>query len=192
MVKIVDWYFRLLKFAVFACLATMVVLVFGNVVLRYVFSSGITFSEEFSRWLFVWLTFFGAIVAMREHTHLGMDSFVARLPVWGKKLCYVLSHLLMIFCCVMLLIGGWEQTKINMETEAAATGLPVSLFYGIILVFGASAIPILLYDLYLMISGQIGDDDLIQIKESEEEVEFEEVETANESGACGQSTSRHD
>lgn len=192
MVKIVDWYFRLLKFAVFACLATMVVLVFGNVVLRYVFSSGITFSEEFSRWLFVWLTFFGAIVAMREHTHLGMDSFVSRLPVWGKKLCYVLSHLLMIFCCVMLLIGGWEQTKINMETEAAATGLPVSLFYGIILVFGASAIPILLYDLYLMISGQIGDDDLIQIKESEEEVEFEELETANEGGARGQSNSRHD
>ena len=63
MAKIIDLYFRALKFLVALCLASMVALVFGNVVLRYVFSSGITFSEEFSRWLFVWLTFFGAIVA---------------------------------------------------------------------------------------------------------------------------------
>ena len=176
MTHVVDWYFKLLKFLVFLCLSSMVVLVFGNVVLRYVFSSGITFSEEFSRWLFVWLTFFGAIIAMRDHTHLGMDSVISRLPVWGKKACYIVSHLLMIFCCLMLLKGGWAQTVINMETEAAATGLPVSLFYGIILIFGGSAIPILLYDLYMMLTGQIKDDELIQIKESEEEVDFDEYE----------------
>lgn len=179
MKQIVDGYFRLLKFLVFVCLASMVVLVFGNVVLRYVFSSGITFSEEFSRWLFVWLTFFGAIIAMRDHAHLGMDSVVSRLPVWGKKLCYVVSHLLMLLCCVMLLKGGWAQTVINMETEAAATGLPVSLFYGIILIFGVSAMAILLYDLYMMLSGQTRDDDLIQIKESEEELELEDYETTS-------------
>ncbi len=49
----------------------MVVLVFGNVVLRYAFNSGITVSEELSRWLFVWLTFVGAVVALRDHAHLG-------------------------------------------------------------------------------------------------------------------------
>jgi tripartite ATP-independent transporter DctM subunit len=43
-------------------LAVMVVLVFGNVVLRYAFNSGLTMSEEVSRWLFVWLTFMGAVV----------------------------------------------------------------------------------------------------------------------------------
>lgn len=179
MKQIVDGYFRLLKFLVFVCLASMVILVFGNVVLRYVFSSGITFSEEFSRWLFVWLTFFGAIIAMRDHAHLGMDSVVSRLPVRGKKVCYVVSHLLMLLCCVMLLKGGWAQTVINMETEAAATGLPVSLFYGIILIFGVSAMAILLYDLYMMLSGRTRDDDLIQIKESEEELELEDYETTS-------------
>lgn len=186
MTRVVDWYFKLLKFLVFLCLTSMVVLVFGNVVLRYVFSSGITFSEEFSRWLFVWLTFFGAIIAMRDHTHLGMDSVVSRLPVWGKKACYLLSHLLMILCCVMLLKGGWAQTIINMETEAAATGLPASLLYGVILIFGGSAIPILLYDLYMMLTGRIKDNELIQIKESEEEVEFEEFDTEKKPGTADQ------
>ena len=62
------------------CLAVMVVLVFGNVVLRYGFNLGITVSEELSRLLFVWLTFLGAIVALREHGHLGVDMLVSRLP----------------------------------------------------------------------------------------------------------------
>jgi hypothetical protein len=45
----------------------MVVMVFGNVVLRYAFNSGITVSEELSRWLFVWMTFMGAVVALKDH-----------------------------------------------------------------------------------------------------------------------------
>ena len=76
--KIVDAYFWLLKVLIALFLAIMVVLVFGNVFLRYAFNSGITVSEEVSRWLFVWLTFLGAIVAMREHGHLGVDSLVKR------------------------------------------------------------------------------------------------------------------
>ena len=63
----------------------MVVMVFGNVVLRYGFNSGITVSEEMSRWLFVWMTFLGAIVALREHGHLGTDMLVSRLPAGGQE-----------------------------------------------------------------------------------------------------------
>ena len=48
---------RLIDLLLAVALAIMVVLVFGNVVLRYGFNSGITTSEELSRWLFVWLTF---------------------------------------------------------------------------------------------------------------------------------------
>jgi TRAP-type transport system small permease protein len=84
MQKVVEAYFHLLKIAITLCLAVMMVLVFGNVVLRYGFNLGITVSEEISRWLFVWLTFLGAIVAMREHGHLGVDTLVKRLPASGS------------------------------------------------------------------------------------------------------------
>ena len=82
---IVEGYFHLLKIAIALCLALMVVLVFGNVVLRYAFNMGITVSEELSRFLFVWLTFLGAIVAFREHGHLGVDMVVSRLPHDGQE-----------------------------------------------------------------------------------------------------------
>src|SRR3954454_7123917 len=90
---------RLFSAVMVLFLAVMVVLVFGNVVLRYGFNSGITLSEELSRWLFVWMTFIGAVVAVRNHTHLGTDSLVARLPVVGKKICLGLSHVLMLYLC---------------------------------------------------------------------------------------------
>ena len=79
----IDLYCRVLKVAIALCLAVMVVLVFGNVVLRYIFNSGIAMSEELSRWLLVWLTFLGAIVALRQHAHLGVDTLVRALPPHG-------------------------------------------------------------------------------------------------------------
>ena len=63
MQRALDLYCSFIKVLAVACLAGMVVLVFGNVVLRYGFNSGIVVSEEVSRWLLVWLTFLGAIVA---------------------------------------------------------------------------------------------------------------------------------
>src|ERR1700752_738098 len=93
-------------------LALMVVLVFGNVVLRYAFNSGITISEELSRWLLVWLTFLGAIVALRGHQHLGVDPLVRALPATGKRICFVFSYLLMLYADWLLLEGSWRQTLI--------------------------------------------------------------------------------
>ena len=54
MARFLENFCRLLEAVMALLLAAMVVLVFGNVVLRYVFNSGITISEELSRWLFVW------------------------------------------------------------------------------------------------------------------------------------------
>jgi TRAP-type transport system small permease protein len=72
MQMIVEGYFKLLKILIASFLAIMVV--FGNVVLRYAFNSGITVSEEVPRWLFVWLIVLGAIIALRQHGHLGIEK----------------------------------------------------------------------------------------------------------------------
>lgn len=176
MTRIVDWYFRALKAMVVFFIGTMVVLVLGNVILRYGFNSGITVSEELSRWAFVWLTFTGAIIAMREHTHLGMDTVVSKLPVLGKKICYVASHLIMIACVLLFMSGAWDQTVINIGVEAPASGLSSGFFYGVGLFFGVPALLILLYDMYMMLSGQLKDDELVRIRESEEELDEAKLE----------------
>ena len=176
MTRVVDGYFFLLKVLIALFLAIMVVLVFGNVVLRYAFNSGITVSEEISRWLFVWLTFLGAVIAMREHGHLGVDTLVKRLPPMGKKICLVVSQLLMLYATWLFLVGSWEQTKINWDVAAPASGLSTGWFYGVGLVFSVSVGAILLYDLYRVVTGQLSDEELVMVKESEEQEELESLQ----------------
>jgi TRAP-type C4-dicarboxylate transport system permease small subunit len=173
--RIVEGFFHLIKFLIAAFLAVMVVLVFGNVVLRYAFNTGITSSEELSRLLFVWLTFLGAIVALREHGHLGVDVLVRRLPTGGKKLCLVLGHVLMLYATWLFLTGSWQQTLINLEVASPATGFSMGLLYAPGVVFSVSAGLILLFDLYRVFAGRIGEAELVMVRESEEEELLDEL-----------------
>lgn len=149
-------------------LLLMVVLVFGNVVLRYVANSGITVSEEVSRWLFVWMTFMGAIVALQSRGHLGTDMLVSRLPRLGRKVCLIAAQALMLWTSWLLLQGSWAQVLINAETEAPVTGWSVGIFYASGLVFGASAIAILAVDLLRTLLLPLTADELLMVQESEE------------------------
>jgi TRAP-type C4-dicarboxylate transport system permease small subunit len=168
--SVVDGYFKFLKFLIAFCLLAMVILVFGNVFLRYAFNSGITISEELSRWFFVWMTFIGALVGLREHSHLGVDSLVNRLTPRGRRICLVVAQVLMIYCSWILLRGSWEQSIINLEVEAPTSGLSMTFIYGIGVFFSINAILILLGDLYKVVSGKLADHELVMVKESEESV----------------------
>ncbi len=167
--KFLDLYCSFLGKVIAVLLALMVVLVFGNVVLRYGFNSGITVSEELSRWFFVWLTFLGGIIALHEHSHLGTDFFVGRLSVMGKKICLLLGYGLMLLMSWLMFWGALIQTKINYASTAPASELSMAWFYGTGVVFGFSAMVVLANDLWKLLSGQVKDEDLIRIRESEEQ-----------------------
>ena len=165
--KLIVKYCQLLSWLMAASLALMVVLVFTNVVLRYALNSGVAVSEELSRWLFVWLTFLGGIVALHERAHLGTDILVSRLSIRGKKICLGLGHLLMLFVCWLLFKGTLDQVKINWDASSAAMEVSMGLFYACGLVFAVSGVVILLLDFWRLITGQMSSNQLAGIRESE-------------------------
>jgi TRAP-type C4-dicarboxylate transport system permease small subunit len=167
---LLDRLARVLSAVMVLFLAIMVVLVFGNVVLRYGFNSGITLSEELSRWLFVWMTFLGALVGLHSHHHLGTDSLVSRLPVGGKKICLGISHLLMLFLCWLMLSGSWQQTLINAGTTSAVMEVSMAWFYGAGVFFSALALLFVLNDFWKLVSGRLTEAELVGVTESEDEV----------------------
>ena len=188
--RIVEGYFQLLKVTIVACLAGMVVLVFGNVVLRYAFNLGITVSEELSRFLFVWLTFLGAIIAFREHGHLGVDMVVSRLPAAGKKACLFVSQLLMLYVTWLFLHGSWQQTLINLHVKSPSAGMSMGLFYGVGIVFSLSVGVILLHDIYRLVTGRMTEAEMVIVKESEELEEVEELKHEMAARDAAQSTTK--
>jgi TRAP-type transport system small permease protein len=166
--KYINGYCRLLGALMVLSLAAMVLMVFGNVVMRYGFNSGITLSEELSRWLFVWMTFMGAVVALNERAHLGTDSLISRLPVAGQKACLGLSLLLMLFICWLIFQGSLEQTKINWGSTSAVMETSMGYFYASGVVFAVLGAPVLLLNLWRLLSGQMAESELIGIRESDD------------------------
>ncbi|WP_119354355.1 TRAP transporter small permease [Azohydromonas sediminis] len=157
MTRWIDRYCRLLDALIALALAVMVVLVFGNVVLRYAFNSGITVSEELSRWLFLWVTFLGAVVALKDHAHLGTELAVARLPRALRRVCLVVAQALMLWATALLLQGSLAQTRINWDVEAPVSGLSVGWFYGAGVAFALPALVLLAVDLWRALSGRSTD-----------------------------------
>jgi len=173
--RLIDGYCRLLEWAIVLLLALMVLLVFGNVVLRYAANSGITVSEELSRWLFVWMTFLGAIIAVKEHAHLGTDMLVSRLGPTGKKVCLVIGQALMLYATWLLFSGSLAQARINLDVEAPVSGLSVAIFYGAGVVFAVSSGLLLLREMWRTVTGQLRDDELVMVQESEDLAQVEEL-----------------
>ncbi len=166
--RMASAYCKLLELLLVLLLGAMVIMVFGNVVLRYAFNSGIVVSEELSRWAFVWMTFLGAIVAVKDGGHLGTDMLVGRLGTTGKKLCLALAETLMLYACWLIFSGSLAQTRISLDVEAPVSGWSMAWLSGVGLVFAVSAALFHLLKLMRLFSGQLRDDELVVVQESED------------------------
>ncbi|WP_332778268.1 TRAP transporter small permease [Polaromonas sp.] len=163
----IHWFFKLMELLVVLCMVAMVVMVFGNVVLRYAFNSGITISDEMSRYFFIWLTYIGAMVAMREGGHLGVDTLVKHLPVRARKVCLFLSEALMLFCNVLFFMGTFEMHELQVSNVSPVVGISMIWIYGIGYVVSVVMGIINLNVLYRLVTGRISEDELVQVVEAE-------------------------
>jgi TRAP-type C4-dicarboxylate transport system permease small subunit len=183
-----DWidkasnaYCKLIELLLVALLGVMVVMVFGNVVLRYAFNSGITVSEELSRWAFVWVTFLGAIVGLKENAHLGTDMLVGRLGPTGKKICLAIAETLMLYCVWLVFSGSLTQARINADMEAPVTGWSMAWLSIAGVVFAVSAAAFHLIKLARLASGRLDESELVGVQESEDMASVKaEIEALNQ------------
>jgi TRAP-type C4-dicarboxylate transport system permease small subunit len=142
-------------------MAVMVALVFGNVVLRYAFNSGIVFSEEASRFVFMWLTLIGALLVAKDNAHLGMSTIVSRLGETGQRVCRGVADLGALVCCLLLVHGSWRLVVIGMDDRAPVTGVPIGVVYACLLVSSAGMSLILMQSLWRLLSGRMARHELV-------------------------------
>lgn len=166
--KAIDAFFRLLELLVVLSLVAMVIMVFGNVVLRYGFNSGITVSDEMSRYCFIWLTYIGAMIAMRERAHLGVDTLVKRLPLAGKKVCLFMSEALMLLCNGLFILGTWKMHELQVTNVSPVVGISMIWIYGVGYVVGGVMALFNIEVLLRLVTGKLREEELVQVVESED------------------------
>jgi TRAP-type C4-dicarboxylate transport system permease small subunit len=160
MAKGIDYLIRILEGLIVILLAGMAIMVFGNVVLRYGFNSGILVSEEMARYFFVWLTFIGAVVTFRENAHLGVETLVQRFGRGGRLTCMVLSDIIILACMAAFFWGTWRQHPINASMTAPVIGIRMSWIYGIGFFTSLGIGAMVLARLVRVFTGRITDDEI--------------------------------
>jgi TRAP-type C4-dicarboxylate transport system permease small subunit len=165
-----KWFDKVVSIAMATLLALMGIFVFGNVTLRYLFNSGLPWAEELSRFLFVWLIFMGAIGALKDGNHLGFTSLVQRLPHTLKLIAFLLSDTIVLYTLWELFSGSLRMTKLGWFNAAPATNIPMSFMYVAGAISAALMGLVVMVNLYraFFVKGAI--DELVKLKESEEEL----------------------
>ena len=113
----------------------MIGLVFYNAFLRYIFHSAFPPSEEWARFLFMFITFFGSIEAFYRKKHIAIDMFVGLFHGVARKTLDILAQVLALAALALLFWGGLVLVDQMVDTVSVATGVNMG--------FIASALPIM-------------------------------------------------
>jgi len=111
----------------------MVLIIFANVVLRYVFNSGIIWSEEVALLLAVWFIFIAMGLGVKQGLHINITLIPEKyVPRWAIKAADRLSNLIVLAIGIVMLVAGWKLTGITMKSIMPATQWPAGLLYAIL------------------------------------------------------------
>ncbi|MCL7749514.1 TRAP transporter small permease [Halalkalibacter alkaliphilus] len=138
---------KVLNYSMATCMALIAILVFMNVILRY-FNLGITWAEEISQFLFVWLVFLGAVIALVDNQHLRIDFLTKRLPTNLRRGVAILVNLIILYILWIILAGSWKLTILNMNMRAPVSGLPYSYLYGVGIVMSLGMAIVIIMNIY--------------------------------------------
>lgn len=129
----------LFKFIYYLCaflMFLMVTIIFSQVVARYIFHHSLYWSEEIGRYLFIWITFIGAALALREKAHVAIDSFVKMMPVFLQKVVRIIAFLAMLAFSLVMTYTGWNMLQYGTHQVSAATQMPMYYVYLVLPVSG--------------------------------------------------------
>lgn len=127
---------RMLECLMVIMLTGMLILVGINVMLRIFANSGIDFAEEIPRFMFIWLIFCGAVVAMRSNTHINVNMFVLMAPRPLQKFFYLVTQALVLLCGAYITIGTIKLHDIIYANSSPVLQISTLWVYGVTYIAG--------------------------------------------------------
>lgn len=110
-------------------LAGMVILIFMQVVLRWVFGSALNWSEEAARYLMIWCTGFGISASVRKGANIGIQAIVDALPQRLEKIVRLICELLTLAIFIFLTYASVLFANTALVSGQLAPSLQIPIFY---------------------------------------------------------------
>ncbi|MDO8283818.1 MAG: TRAP transporter small permease [Burkholderiaceae bacterium] len=140
--------YAILRVACFLLMLAMVVVIFTQVIARYAFDNSLSWSEEVGRYIFVWITFLGAVMAVRNRQHVSLDMFVKILPSSFQKIFLIVSYFSMMIFTAVLIFGGFKFVMRGSHQMSSALEIPMHYVYVVLPVGGVLIFSYLIKNFY--------------------------------------------
>lgn len=118
-------------------------LVFADVVLRFVFSTGFLWLEELTLHFSAWMVLFGASYGLKVGAHIGVDAVVRLIPPGPRRWVSVFAAALCLVYCGLFLYGSWVylSTMYKIQVELESVGIQAWIAHSILIIgFGLLAV----------------------------------------------------
>lgn len=112
-----------------ALLVIMLAVCFTAVVLRYVFTKPLVWSEEVILTMLIWFGFLCISIGSFGDSHIAIEGAYNKFPPIGKKICDLVRHIVMIVLGGLMVYYGWKIFKINLLKRLPATHWPQGIQY---------------------------------------------------------------
>jgi len=116
-------------FLIFIFLLGMVCSSFSQVIFRIVLKHPLSWTEELSRYLFIWLSFIGGALAVLEGSHFNMDFLSIFITGKNKEYINLLVNICLAVFSVVLVVYGWKLVFMVWSQKSPALRIPMSIPY---------------------------------------------------------------
>ncbi len=113
------WLERISGWILVGLLGIMILMAFGQVILRNFFDSSIEWGDIFLRHLVLWVGYFGAVIATGEGRHLRIEFLTKLVSEKPRKVFFIISSLFAAVICYLLMQASVAFVQLEMESESA-------------------------------------------------------------------------
>ena len=120
------------EYIVVTCLGVMSVLIFVQVIMRYVFNNSLSWSEELSRYLLIWMVNIGISYAVKKKCHVRITALDTVLSPKAKKVLEIISSMLVLVFAGTVTYLGYLVAAFNIkmgQMSQAMEFLPMWVVY---------------------------------------------------------------
>ena len=129
MKKLLDSYFRLLNWLLVGTVAILIVPVTMQVISRYTaMIPSYIWTEELSRFLFIWMIMLGAMIAVREGTHLDVDLWPDLKPK-AQAVSHIISSLFVFVFALVFIYWGYKFVQFGWHQQSELAELPMTFIF---------------------------------------------------------------
>lgn len=119
----------IVKVIVVILFIVMVILVFAQVYTRFITNNSLTWSEELSRFIMIWMVFLGAALTYKENAHMCVDNVVNMLPKNWCKFINILSVISQFLFLGLLLWGAYAILPTTFMQKSPANDITMAYVY---------------------------------------------------------------